>query len=152
MALQNSAPLEYVSCEPNLLGKEIIDSLEYSKLESCRLAVDSFLVQAGQQTVDRVSLELIGRRIEEVELKPSSFDAIYHDPFSPDDAPILWTEILFSQLFESLRPGGKLVTYCVKSEIQRRLSRVGFVVSKTKGPRGGKREVLIAAREQPPQT
>ena len=146
LALRNSAILEYVSYEPNLLRKEVLDAMEYSKLESCRPAMDSFSATAGRQVVDGVSLELIEERIENTEVTPASFDAIYHDPFSPESAPDLWTESLFANLFESLKPNGKLVTYCVKSEIQRRLKRVGFEVSKTKGPRGGKREVLVATR------
>ena len=77
------------------------------------------------------------------------FDAIYHDPFSPEVAPELWSLELFQRLRQMLRGRGRLVTYCVKSEIQRRLRVAGFEVEKRRGPPGGKREVMVAHAVEP---
>ena len=149
MALKNSANLTYFAFEPNPLPADLIDQLEYGKLEACQPAAQIFSkLRIGSTIAADVCLNVFEQSIEDNKLKEDIFDAIYHDPFSPEAAPQLWTEPLFSKLLGSLKPGGKLVTYCVKSEIQRRLSNVGFEVSKTKGPQGGKREVLVATRGQ----
>ena len=77
---------------------------------------------------------------------PGDLDAIYHDAFSPAAAQELWTAEFLGQLLLRLKPGGVLATYCVKSQVQRTLTKVGFHVEKLPGPVGGKREVLIAVR------
>lgn len=74
------------------------------------------------------------------------FDTVYFDPFDPQSNPELWTEDVFSDVARCLRPGGRLVTYCVKGEIRRRMAVAGFDVSRVPGPIGGKREVLIAVK------
>jgi tRNA U34 5-methylaminomethyl-2-thiouridine-forming methyltransferase MnmC len=74
------------------------------------------------------------------------FDVIFMDAFSPAATSELWSESFFETLFFLLKPGGVLTTYCVKSEIQRRLKKLGFIVKKRPGPVGGKREVLTAEK------
>ncbi|TWU17690.1 tRNA 5-methylaminomethyl-2-thiouridine biosynthesis bifunctional protein MnmC [Novipirellula galeiformis] len=74
------------------------------------------------------------------------FDAIYFDPFAPETNTELWQTATFEKMYKLLPPGGRLVTYCVKREVRDRLSAVGFKVRKTRGPAGGKREVLVAEK------
>lgn len=74
------------------------------------------------------------------------FDTVYFDPFDPESNPELWTQEVFADVARCLQPGGRLVTYCVKGEIRRRMAAVGFEVRRVPGPIGGKREVLIAIR------
>lgn len=76
----------------------------------------------------------------------SSYDAVYFDAFSPQTSPELWTVEVFQAMYGLLKPGGRLVTYCVKRSVQDGLRQVGFNVSKTPGPSGGKREVLVAVK------
>ncbi|TWU15819.1 tRNA (5-methylaminomethyl-2-thiouridine)(34)-methyltransferase MnmD [Allorhodopirellula heiligendammensis] len=75
-----------------------------------------------------------------------TFDAVYFDPFDPQSNPELWTEEVFNNLARCLRAGGRLVSYCVKGEIRRRMAATGFTVTRVPGPIGGKPEVLIATR------
>ncbi|MFK8078008.1 MAG: tRNA (5-methylaminomethyl-2-thiouridine)(34)-methyltransferase MnmD [Granulosicoccus sp.] len=79
------------------------------------------------------------------ELPPTQFDAIYLDAFSPDNNPECWTAELFIKLLNSLRPTGKLSTYCAKGVVRRSLQSVGFEVAKMPGP-PGKREIVVATR------
>lgn len=67
---------------------------------------------------------------------PDSFDVIYFDAFAPQTQPELWTEAVFQNMYDSLKPGGVLVTYCAQSEFKRRLKRAGFIVERLKGPLG----------------
>lgn len=81
----------------------------------------------------------------------AAFAAIYFDPFSPQSNPELWSEDFLAKMYAALRDDGVLVSYCVNSEVRRRLTRIGFTVQRAPGPPGGKREILHA-RKRPTQT
>lgn len=74
----------------------------------------------------------------------ASFDAIYFDPFSPASNPQLWSEEYLARITALLSPEGRLVSYCVNSQVRRSLQRLGLQVERHPGPPGGKREVLVA--------
>lgn len=78
----------------------------------------------------------------------ASCDAVYFDPFSPQTAPMFWRRELLIEATQVLRAGGSLTSYCVKADVRRLLSDLGLHVSKTAGPIGGKREVLIATKPE----
>jgi tRNA U34 5-methylaminomethyl-2-thiouridine-forming methyltransferase MnmC len=175
-AIKRSAKLKYVSVEPRLLSFQTVNQLEHSSLDECQPAFDLFsdsifgkAQRVGQGGLNDgqidcchagVELEVLVERFEDSKFDnlklpegesdcstfESSFEIVFHDPFDPAVAPKLWSEHTLSKLFQLLVPGGCLVTYCVKSIIQKRLKAVGFQIEKTKGPEGGKREVLIARK------
>jgi len=72
--------------------------------------------------------------------QPDTFDIIYFDAFVPQAQPEVWTEAIFRNMYDSLKPEGVLVTYCAQGEFKRRLKRVGFSVERLQGP-PGKREM-----------
>lgn len=74
--------------------------------------------------------------------QPESFDVIYFDAFAPEKQPNMWSPVLIERLFNSLSPGGILVTYCAKGVVRRMLQSAGFMVERLPGPPGGKREIL----------
>jgi tRNA U34 5-methylaminomethyl-2-thiouridine-forming methyltransferase MnmC len=73
------------------------------------------------------------------------YDLVYYDAFSPEVQPELWGEEIFLKLYNSMCTNGRLVTYCAKGEVRRRLQRVGFSVERLQGP-PGKWEMLRAVR------
>ena len=73
------------------------------------------------------------------------FDLIYFDAFGPPTQPEMWTAEVFAVLFEALRPGGVLVTYCAKGAVRRTMEATGFQVERLQGP-PGKREMLRATK------
>ena len=75
-----------------------------------------------------------------------AFDAIYFDPFAPNDQPEFWTPEFLEKMHRALRPGGVLTTYCAKGYVKRNLRAVGFQVEKLPGP-PGKREMTRASVE-----
>jgi tRNA U34 5-methylaminomethyl-2-thiouridine-forming methyltransferase MnmC len=78
-------------------------------------------------------------------IQVSPVHCIYFDAFSPDVQPELWTQEVFSRLYELLVPGGTLVTYCSKSNVRRAMNAAGFSVHKIPGP-WGKREMVRAVK------
>ena len=134
------------------------DLLAPSRLPEALLAWRAGLgatVPAGWHTFehDRVRLELFvgdamsaaweagGRR---------QADAVYHDSFGPANAPELWSGAFLARLARLLKPGGRLVSFCVAGAVRRALAAEGLVVAKVPGPAGGKREVLVARRPVAP--
>lgn len=73
------------------------------------------------------------------------FHLIYYDAFAPNAQPELWTREAFTQLFNSLAPGGVLVTYCSKGDVRRAMQAAGFTIEKIPGP-PGKREMVRAGK------
>lgn len=73
-------------------------------------------------------------------------DAVYHDSFGPANAPGLWSGAFLARLARLLKPGGRLVSFCVAGAVRRALAAEGLTVAKAPGPVGGKREVLVARR------
>ncbi|MBX3422616.1 MAG: tRNA (5-methylaminomethyl-2-thiouridine)(34)-methyltransferase MnmD [Pirellulaceae bacterium] len=117
-----------------------LDSVAPAKpSNSCQLSesVELSLIvgDAGQVVNGKLAGELAG------------LDAIYFDAFSPDACPELWSAELLRSMYELLRPGGTLTSYCVKSSVRQRLQHVGFDVQRRLGPASGKREVLLAIRQ-----
>lgn len=73
----------------------------------------------------------------------NSFDLIYYDAFAPSAQPELWNKQVFDRIYEAMRFGGILVTYCSKSDVRRNLQASGYAIEKLQGP-PGKREMLRA--------
>lgn len=83
--------------------------------------------------------------IEDVSNTGERFDLVYFDAFAPSVQPELWTRSVFALMFEVLRPGGMLVTYCAKGDVRRTLQACGFAVERLPGP-PRKREMLRALK------
>ncbi|MCG9880763.1 MAG: tRNA (5-methylaminomethyl-2-thiouridine)(34)-methyltransferase MnmD [Bacteroidia bacterium] len=77
----------------------------------------------------------------------SHYHLIYFDAFAPNKQAELWSEEVFKSMFNSLYPGGILVTYTAKGEVRRTLKSVGFEVERIDGP-PGKRHMLRARKPQ----
>ena len=73
------------------------------------------------------------------------FDIVFFDAFAPDVQPHLWSEAILSLFYTALKPGGILVTYCVKGSVKQTLRRLGFTLQRLPGP-PGKHEMLRATK------
>jgi tRNA U34 5-methylaminomethyl-2-thiouridine-forming methyltransferase MnmC len=63
-----------------------------------------------------------------------SFDLVFHDPFSPQHLPELWTQELFAEYFRLLAPRqGRLLTYSAAAAVRGGLFEAGFALGRTIG-------------------
>jgi tRNA U34 5-methylaminomethyl-2-thiouridine-forming methyltransferase MnmC len=76
----------------------------------------------------------------------SCIDVIFFDAFSPEKQPEMWTADVFASMYDILRPGGILVTYCAKSYVRKNMQQVGFEITKLPGP-PGKRDMVRATKK-----
>ncbi len=76
----------------------------------------------------RVTLPMLAKQAE------PDFNLVFHDPFSPNKVPQLWTSEIFS-IFRKLldKHRGRLLTYCAASAIRGGLIENGFHVYRTMG-------------------
>lgn len=79
------------------------------------------------------SLNKLQNTLQEIKFN-KTFDLIYFDAFGPRVQPEMWTEEVFSKIFEATGPQGCLVTYCAKGEVKRTLKKVGYTVESLPGP------------------
>ena len=77
---------------------------------------------------------------------PDGIDIVYFDAFAPKKQPEMWSAEVFARIYQSMRSGGVLTTYCAKGAIRRLLQSTGFTIERLAGPVGGKREILRAIR------
>jgi tRNA U34 5-methylaminomethyl-2-thiouridine-forming methyltransferase MnmC len=76
-----------------------------------------------------------------------AFDLVYFDAFAPEVQPEMWTGDVFERVYKAMRPGGALVTYCVKGTVRRAMQHAGLLVERLPGP-PGKRQMLRATRPE----
>ena len=81
----------------------------------------------------------------QTEVSQEQFDVVFFDAFGPPTQPEMWTPDIFTRMFNALRLGGILVTYCAKGQVRRDMQAVGFTVERLPGP-PGKREMLRATK------
>ncbi|HFC00915.1 MAG TPA: SAM-dependent methyltransferase [Phaeodactylibacter sp.] len=84
------------------------------------------------------------KRLESLDFN-NQFDLIYFDAFAPNSQPELWQENILRKMFEALKVGGVLTTYCAKGVVKRTFKKVGFAIEAIPGP-PGKREMTRAIK------
>jgi hypothetical protein len=79
-------------------------------------------------------------------LRPGRLHVAFHDPFSREVHPALWSEGVFQAYARLLQPGGVVITYSCAGAVRRAMVAAGFQVSRT-GPVGGKRSGGLVAKK-----
>ena len=92
----------------------------------------------------QVSLHLFHGMFEDFSSSSLQANYIFHDAFSPDANPELWTGDTFKTLYAFSAEDAILSTYSAASKAQGALAWAGWKVAKTQGALG-KREMILAA-------
>jgi len=82
-----------------------------------------------------------------IKLLNTQHDFIFHDPFTPSKAPILWTVEFLKELYRLLGHNGNLTTYTSAAPVRSGLIEAGFFVGRTL-PIGKKTSGTIAYKNQ----
>lgn len=112
-------------------------------LEQLRPALLAALAQRDGRPVEfpraRGELRLLlGDARERVaELERGTFDAVYLDPFAPNDDPELWSREFLHAIASAMAPHAILSTYSASLEVRSRLASAGLRVGQ--GPRVGRK-------------
>lgn len=132
--------IEYHTLEPFPLSKEITDQLNYPALLEDPASAERF--KRMHEAVWEEKIELseyftfckYKSTLEEKSLPLNTFNVCYFDAFAPNRQAEVWAEENFKKVFDGLKEGGILTTYCAQSAFRRTLKAVGFEVESLKGP------------------
>ena len=150
-ALAQKAFIQYDTLEKFPLSQEVVKQLQFEKAILNPELHDAFLKMHAapwNEPVDLIpyfALQKMHETLEEFVAPQSYYDLVYFDAFAPEKQPELWTEAMFEKLYNAVRPGGVLVTYCAKGSFKRSLKAAGFAVEALPGP-PGKREMTRGVR------
>lgn len=148
--LESQKKINYVGVEAYPVEFEDINKLNYVK----ELKAED--KEAVFKTMHEVSWEkehvvsdnftLIKRQQLFKDIKDQNkYNLIYFDAFGARVQPELWTEAIFTIMYNALKEDGILVTYAAKGSVRRAMLAVGFNVERLPGP-PGKREMLRAIK------
>jgi tRNA U34 5-methylaminomethyl-2-thiouridine-forming methyltransferase MnmC len=150
-AIMTQAPIFYEAIEPYPLPPDIVQKLNYHTLFEESWMSDVFqkihAASSQQYTLARYwfHIKCMHQQIQELDLDVEKYHLVYFDAFGPDTQPEMWTEEVFKKIYDSMMPGGVLVTYCVKGVVRRAMKAAGLDVKKIPGP-AGKREMSRAVK------
>ena len=137
----------YVGVEGFPISKEELKALNYSEALKDDVVFDAIHECDWEKECivsKNFNLKKQQKQFSEIADK-NKFDVVYFDAFGPRVQPELWTEAIFKNMYEAMKPNGVLVTYCAQGHARRAMISVGFTVEKVKGP-PGKRHMLRAVK------
>ena len=142
--------IHYVALEAFPLSLDLVNKLEYIGLTGFEdeEAVYKQMHQCSWTNPHMIDKCFIFQKLEvtiQNVIFQNTFDLVYYDAFAPRVQPELWTEEIFSKIFNLMNVGAVLVTYCAKGTVKRALKSVGFKVESLEGP-PGKREMIRAKK------
>ncbi len=149
-ALQKNISVHYTSIERYPIAMNIVEKLNYAALIDERLHEAFMLLHTsdwGAETKINETFTFQKVKGDLANWQPDRmFDLIYFDAFGPDKQPEMWSEEIFSNLYQATNHNGILTTYSAKGTVRRALQAVGFSVERIPGP-PGKNHMTRAVRE-----
>ena len=147
MAATAERPVHYITLEKYPVEPRLVEGLGYEALVDASLfaAIHAALWEQPAPITPHFTLEKRCCDLLTAPL-PHDLDIVYFDAFAPEKQPEMWGPEVFVRIYEAMRPGGVLTTYCAKGTIRRLLQATGFTVERLAGPVGGKREILRATK------
>lgn len=141
--------IHYTGIEKHPIDPAIIEQLNYPEILNIHRSFFQELHNAPNDTRTKISSNFFMRRLQQdirdMQLD-ECYDLVYFDAFSPEKQADLWTEAVFSKIFEYCNSKARLLTYSAKGTVKQALRTAGFQVKRLPGPQG-KRHILQAIKE-----
>jgi tRNA U34 5-methylaminomethyl-2-thiouridine-forming methyltransferase MnmC len=129
---EEAALLNYVNVLDAEPHKEVFNLMHASEWDQKVILNDNFTLIKRQQSFQDI-------------IDNNAFDLIYFDAFGYPSQPELWSEEIFTKMYNALRKDGILVTYACRTVIKKAMQAAGLTTEKLPGP-PGKREMLRAKK------
>jgi tRNA U34 5-methylaminomethyl-2-thiouridine-forming methyltransferase MnmC len=145
---QHAIKANYTAIEHSPLPEEIWSKLNYASLLDLRDEYKNLHNSTwglSQTLTSYFNLLKLNITLQQVEFSGASLDLVYYDAFAPSKQPELWAFTLLEKIFQALRSGGVMVTYCAKGQLKRDLNDLGLIVETLPGP-PGKKEMVRAIK------
>lgn len=143
-AVNSNLQIDYVTYEAFPISQTQVKALNYtSQLQSDfhTSFEEMHLAPSGEKTelLPSFHFQKFIASFDEINYQ-DQFDVIYFDAFAPTSQPELWEAPLLQKMYDALKSGGVLTTYCAKGVVKRTLKAIGFTIEAIPGP-PGKREM-----------
>ncbi len=147
-AEKHQIQINYQSIEAFPVDTALLEQLNYSTLLNDNEGLFNALHDADWEKEVSISsyfsLHKIAGKMEDYQPE-QGVDLIYFDAFGPRAQAELWHIHILEKMYDALKDGGVLVTYCAQGQFKRDLKSLGFVVESLPGP-PGKREMTRAVK------
>ncbi|MCH3880896.1 MULTISPECIES: tRNA (5-methylaminomethyl-2-thiouridine)(34)-methyltransferase MnmD [Tenacibaculum] len=149
--LESEKPVDYVGVEAYPVSAEEVEKMNFISVLKAEKESEAFNKihsvswEEKHQVTDNFSILKRKQFFEDID-DVEAFNLIYFDAFGARVQPELWTEAIFTKMYNALKPNGILVTYSAKGSVRRAMIAVGFAVERLPGP-PGKREMLRAIKK-----
>ncbi len=148
--LKRKIKIDYEAIELYPINQSIIESLRFNDFlphgqEQIILKMHGSAWDKEVKISDKFKLKKIHADFNIFQFE-KKYDIIYFDAFAPDKQPNMWTEKIFSKIYETLNNNGTLTTYSSKGMVKNNLRSAGFKVKRLSGPKG-KRHILRAIKD-----
>jgi len=147
-AENNTTSIHYTGIEAYPVATDIALQMDY-----CQLVGEEHSAKFEQlhtvnwdekiQLSDQFSFKKVHQKIEDYTPELDSFDIVFYDAFGPRAQETMWVPTILQKMYDMLKLGGFLVTYCAKGQVKRDLKALGFEIEALPGP-PGKREMTRA--------
>lgn len=147
-AEKNTTSIHYTGIEAYPVATDIALQMDY-----CQLVGEEHSAKFEQlhtvnwnekiQLSDQFSFKKVHQKIEDYTPELDSFDIVFYDAFGPRAQETMWAPAILQKMYDMLKDGGFLVTYCAKGQVKRDLKALGFEIEALPGP-PGKREMTRA--------
>lgn len=128
--------IEYHTVEKYPLAGDIYSKLNYGRNETEQnilMKIHSSPWDVGVEIVPNFTLLKKECSIIDADIS-TNYNLVYFDAFAPEKQPEMWQLSIFQKIYDSMSPGGILVTYCAKGDVRRMMQSVGFEVVRIPGP------------------
>ena len=152
LAEDSQTKIQYYSVEGFPLSPETVSNFNYDSYLDHPEAVDTVTdifrtLSEGSNHFDihpNITVHLFNGLFDDFNPDSLQADYLFHDAFSPNANPDLWTGEVFKKLKELSSESVVLSTYCAASKAQGAMAWAGWKIGKTRGALG-KREMIISA-------
>jgi tRNA U34 5-methylaminomethyl-2-thiouridine-forming methyltransferase MnmC len=128
----------------DVIVQKQLQYVEYLKRPHLQAHFDMMHQAKEEETVhmDNFHFKRLTKKFEDLS-EVDAYNIIFYDAFAPTTQPELWELPMMQKMYDSLKLGGLLVTYCAKGSFKRALKASGFELEALPGP-GKKREMTRA--------
>jgi tRNA U34 5-methylaminomethyl-2-thiouridine-forming methyltransferase MnmC len=142
--------IEYNSIEAYPVGLEVVNKLNYCDLleSDCHTfftELHEFSWEDKHDMNEHFTFQKIHKLIEDYTPELMYYDLVFFDAFGPKVQSEMWDLNVLEKMYNCLKTGGELITYCAQGQFKRNLKQLGFEVIVLAGP-PGKREMTVAKK------
>lgn len=157
LKLTLNIPIHFYSVEAFPVGQEVAENFNFGKFlahpELQQIIPDIFgKLEEGMNNFNplpgkNIQVHLFQGYFDELTEIEHKADFIFHDAFSPEVNPELWTVHAFQKLASFSKPQAVLATYCASSKARAAMAKAGWKLAKAQGALG-KREMTVASLDE----